>query len=129
MVVTRFEAYPDLADKWGGFGEPKLPDVTVDGPAQVKIGDAATFDVSVAFKGDAYPADEILSANYLLYGADGALVGTGVATLVADGQYQVVLDAATTGALAAGANKVEVVVVSLLVSIPQFTTFEFVTVP
>ncbi len=70
------------------------------------------------------PQAEISGVKFLLFDATGALVATGEATAVADGQYQIVLP--TTG-LAAGSNKLEVAVASAVVSIPSFQAYEFVT--
>jgi peptide/nickel transport system substrate-binding protein len=121
--------YIDAADKWSQFSEPMLADVEVDGPGQVTIGEEATFDVFVTFQGEPYPADMILEVKWLLYDATGALAATGVAENVAEGQYAIPMTADQTGALEAGSNKIEVAVVSKVVSIPTFGTFEFVTAP
>jgi peptide/nickel transport system substrate-binding protein len=95
----------------------------------VKIGDQATFDISVTFKGDPYPQSEIKQVKYLLYDATGTVVGTGLATAVADGHYQVVLGSDMTSKLTAGSDKIEVAVVPLPVATPTFTSLDFVTVP
>jgi peptide/nickel transport system substrate-binding protein len=121
--------FPDLSDRWSSFGEPKFADATVDGPAQVKIGDTATFDINVTFKGNPYPQAEIKQVKYLLYDATGAVVGTGTANAVADGHYQVVLGTDVTSKLTAGSDKIEVAVIPLPVSVPTFTSLDFVTVP
>jgi hypothetical protein len=81
------------------------------------------------FKDAAYPADEIASVSYLVFDATGALAGKGEAEAVADGQYKVTLPADLTTNLAAGSNKLEVAVVSNVVSVPAFGAFEFVTAP
>jgi len=44
-----------------------------------------------------------------------------------DGHYQVKLPADVTSKLEAGSNKLEVVVVPSVVSVPSFASFEFVT--
>jgi peptide/nickel transport system substrate-binding protein len=121
--------FPDMADRWSGFSTPKIAEVEMDGPGQVVIGEEATFDVYVTFEGEAYPGDEIKEVKYILYDATGALVEVGEATMVADGQYSVVLSAEATGALEAGANKLEVAVAPYPVAIPTFQSIEFVTAP
>ena len=83
----------------------------------------------VYFKDEAYPAAEIASVAYLVFDATGALAGKGAAEAVADGQYKVTLPAELTSKLAAGSNKLEVAVVSKVVSVPAFGAFEFVTAP
>jgi peptide/nickel transport system substrate-binding protein len=128
-TLKQFADYPDLSDRWSGYGEPKVAEVEIDGAGQVAIGAEAAFDVFVTFGGEAYPADEIKQVKYLLYDATGAVVSVGEATAVADGQYSVVIPAEVTAKLAAGANKLEVAVVPLPVAIPTFQSFEFVTAP
>ena len=113
LVLKNYVAYPDLANRWAIFTEPKISVVEITGPAgQVKIGDQATFDIAVTFKGEPYPQADVKSVKYLLYDATGAVVKTGEATFVSDGNYQVVLTADDTKALTAGSNKFEVAVVS-----------------
>ncbi|TDA67921.1 MAG: ABC transporter substrate-binding protein [Chloroflexi bacterium] len=129
LTLKHFEDYPDLADRWSNFGEPKLAVVELDGPGQVKIGEEATFDVFVTFKDAAYPAAEIKQVKFLLYNAQGEIVKVAEAVAVEDGQYSVVLDTATTAALEAGSNKLEVAIVPFTVSQPTFASVEFVTAP
>lgn len=129
LVLKHFADYPDLASKWSAFGEPKLADVEIDGPGQVKIGEEAQFDVYVNFAEAPYPAAEIKQVKYLLYNAQNEIVAVAEAEAVEDGLYKVVLTAETTAALEAGSNKLEVAVVPLTVSQPTFTSVEFVTAP
>jgi peptide/nickel transport system substrate-binding protein len=127
LTLTRNEAFPDLADEWAGYAAPKIAEAEVDGEGRVTIGTEAAFDVYVNYEGAVYPANEIKEVKYLLFDATGALVVTGMAEAVADGQYVVKLSAEETAKLAEGSNKLEVVVVSKLVSIPTFAAFQFVT--
>jgi peptide/nickel transport system substrate-binding protein len=124
VTLARYEAYPDKSDKWARFSAPKISVVDLTGPASVTVGQDATFDVFVTYQDAPYPQAEVTGVKFLLFDATGALVATGEATFVADGQYQIVLP--TTG-LAAGSNKLEVAVTSLVVSVPSFSSFEFVT--
>jgi hypothetical protein len=126
-TLTHNDNYIDLAGKWDAFAEPKVADVAVDGAGRVTIGEEATFDVFVTFKDDAYPSDEITGVKYLLFNAASELVEVGQAELVAEGQYSVTLSAETTAALEAGANKLEVVVSAIPVSIPAIGAIEFVS--
>jgi peptide/nickel transport system substrate-binding protein len=119
--------YIDPSDKWAGFAEPKLADVDIDGPGIVAIGEEAVYDVYVTFAGAAYPMNEIMEVKYLLFDAAGEVVEVGTAEAVVEGQYSVTLSADTTGALEAGANKLEIAVLSKVVSVPAFSTLEFVT--
>lgn len=129
IVVRRYEDYPDLADKWSRFSEPKLPVADVSGPAEVSQSGEATFDAFVSFKDDPYPQSEIDQVAYLLYDAEGTLVLSGVAEAVTDGQYSVTLTADQLAKLSTGAAKIEFVIVSKLVAIPTFASLEFVVVP
>lgn len=126
ITLQRNPDYPDSSSKWAGFAEPKLPVAEVDGPGQVAAGEEATFDVFVTFKGEPYPSAEMTAVKYLVFDAAGTLVTQGDATLVTDGQYQVVLGSDVTGGMASGSYKMEVSAVSSLVSIPGFGTFEFI---
>jgi peptide/nickel transport system substrate-binding protein len=127
LTLTRYQDYPDLVTKWAGFGEPKIADVEVDGPARVTIGEEATYTAFVTFKGEAYASSDIKEVKYLVFDATGALAGSGLAEMVDEGQYDVTLSADVTGALEAGSNKIEIIVVPLVVSVPTFSDFEFVT--
>jgi peptide/nickel transport system substrate-binding protein len=129
LTMVQNPNYQDLSDKWARFAAPKVAEVEVDGEGRVTIGQEALFDVFVTFEGEPYPADEIAEVKYLLFDATGAVAGTGNAELVSDGQYLITLEANTTSALAAGANRLQVVVISNLVSTPTFAPFEFVTAP
>ena len=129
LVLKHFADYPDMADRWNAFGEPKLAEVEIDGPGQVKIGEEAVFDIFIDFAGEAYPSDQIKTVKFLLYNAANEIVAVEEAEAVEDGLYQVVLDAETTAKLEAGSNKLEVAVVPLPVSQPTFSTLEFVTAP
>jgi len=129
LTLKHFDDYPDLADRWSAFGDPKLATVELDGPGQVKIGEEAKFDVFVTYKDQPYPANEIKQVKYLLYNAKGDIVSVAEAVPVTDGQYSIVLDAATTKGLEAGSNKLEIAVVPFTVSQPTFQSIQFVTAP
>lgn len=128
ITVQRNPNYVDPSDKWARFSEPKIAEVEIDGPGQVPVGTEAAYDVYVTSKDEPYPTAEISEVKYLLFDATGAMVASGLAEPAEDGLYQVVLDAGTTGQLEAGSNKLEVAVSSMLVSIPSFASYEFVTI-
>jgi peptide/nickel transport system substrate-binding protein len=122
--------FPDLADRWAKFESPKLATASLDGPAQVKVGESATFDVMVTLPdGSPYANSDISQVKYLLYDATGAVVATGNATAVEDGHYQVTVGPDVTGSLVAGADKIEVAVVPIPVAIPAYASIDFVVVP
>lgn len=127
LSLTRYQEYPDAANKWSRFGEARIAEAELDGPGRVDIGSEAVFDAFVTFKGEPYAQADIAEVKYLLFDATGALVATGLAEAVADGQYSITLPADVTSKLTAGSNKLEIAVVSKLVSLPAFTSFEFVT--
>lgn len=129
VLLQRFAAHPDFADKWARFGEAAIPEIEVDGPGRVTIGSEATYDVFVEFQGEPYAMKDIQEVKYLLFDANGVLAQVGQATAVKDGQWQVKLSKETTGKLTAGSNRLEVVVVSKLVALPGFTDLAFVTAP
>ena len=80
----------------------------------------------VSFEENPYPADKIDQVKYLVFDANGAVVLQGNAELAEEGHYTVTLTADDTAKLVAGANKLEVVTTSLVVSIPAITDYEFV---
>jgi hypothetical protein len=127
-VLKRNESYPDLADKWSQFSAPKVALTEVSGDGQVVVGQDASFDVTVTYNNEPYPADEISAVKYLVFNSNGDLVASGDAEFVADGQYTVTLGSDITSKFEAGSNKIEVATTSKLVSIPSFASFEFVTV-
>jgi peptide/nickel transport system substrate-binding protein len=127
LTLTHNPNYIDLADKWAIFAEPMLAEVAVDGAGRVTIGEEATFDVFVTYKGEPYAGTDISFVKYMVFDAEGTLVLVGEAEFVADGQYLVTISAEDSAALAAGANKLEVAVAPIPVAIPSFGTFEFVT--
>ncbi|HEX2698288.1 MAG TPA: ABC transporter substrate-binding protein [Anaerolineales bacterium] len=130
LVLKNNPDFPDLADRWSSFSSPKLAVATVDGPAQVKIGDSPTFDVTVTLKnGDPYANSDVSAVKYLLYDATGAVVATGEATAAGDGHYQVTLGSDVTSKLVAGSDKIEVAVVPIPVAIPAYSSLDFVVVP
>ena len=129
LVLKSNPDFPDLADRWAAFSEPKLATVQLDGPAQVKAGQEAVFDASVTLKDQPYPASDIQQVKYILYDTTGAVVEIGEAQQVSEGQYQVTLSADTTSKLPTGSAKLEAAVIPIPVAIPAFTSLDFVAVP
>ena len=128
VTIVNNPDYPDLSDKWNMFGDPKVAEVSLDGEAQAVLGTDFVFDVAVTFEGEPYPAEDIKEVKVMLYDATGEIVYTGLADLVEDGLYTATIPADATASIEAGASKVEVAVVPLVVSIPTFADLEFVTV-
>ncbi len=125
--LKRNPNFPDPADKWARFAEPMIAEAEVFGDRRVTIGGAATFEVDVTFDGEPYPSDAISEVKYLVINSQGEIAFTGVAEQAGEGWYEIVLDAEQTSKLTVGSNRLEVVVVSNIVSIPTFESFEFVT--
>jgi len=128
-VLKNFTDFPDLADRWQMFAEPKLASIQLDGPAQVKAGEEAVFDALVNFKDQPYSAADVKEVKYILYDTTGAVIDVGSANALADGQYQVTLGADTTSKLQNGSARLELAVVPIPVAIPAFTSLDFVAVP
>jgi peptide/nickel transport system substrate-binding protein len=129
VILQRNQDFPDPSDKWARFTEPAIAVIEIDGPGRVTPGDEATFDVFVTYNNEPYAADDVQEVKYLVFDATGELSSDGTAEAVADGQWQVVLSGDDTSGLDAGANRLEVVVVSKLVAFPSLGTFQFVTAP
>ena len=129
VQLRRNANYPDAADKWARFSTPQIADVELDGPSRATIGEEALFDLFIDFGGEAYAVDDISEVTYLVFNAVGELAIVGKAEAVEDGLWQITLSTDDTAGLEAGANRLEVAVVPLSVSIPSFASLEFVTVP
>lgn len=127
VVIKRFAEFPDPPDKWLRFTEPRIAEVFISGPNQVQIGESAQFEVQVAFQGEPYPVKDIDFVKFLLFDARGQLTALGEAQAVHDGLWRIVLSAEQTAQLVSGANRLEVIVVSKLVSIPSFEEVTFIT--
>jgi peptide/nickel transport system substrate-binding protein len=128
VELVRFPRFADPATRWLRFGEPKIPAVAVTGPATVRAGTEAAFDIRVTHAGRPYPPAEIETVRWLLFDARGEMAATGDAR-AAGGTWRAVIPAATTGRLAPGSNRLEVIVVSRVVAVPTFATFTFSTLP
>ncbi len=128
IVIKRFADFPDPPDKWLRFSEPRIAEVEVSGPMQVQLGSSAEFDVTVTFKGEPYAVKDIDFVKFLVFDATGQLALVGEAQAVHDGLWRVALTPEQTAKLAAGGNRLEVIVVSKLVSIPSTEETTFVTV-
>jgi len=127
ITLKAFGEHPDKADKWAGFTEPKIPELSLAGPSTVIQTLANEFNISVTFKGQTYPTDELDFVKYLVIGPAGDVRTVGSATPITDGQWKIILSAADTSVLPVGSNKIEVVVASKLVSIPSTASASFVT--
>jgi peptide/nickel transport system substrate-binding protein len=128
-VLSQYAAHPDRADRFSNFAAPAFPEVEIDGPARVTIGQEASFDVYIDVFGGPYPAGDIDSVNFLLYNANGELAGEGTAESMEDGLWTVSVGADVTGGLPEGASRLDIVVVSKLVAIPRLVSFDFVAAP
>ena len=128
VVLKNYGSFVDLSSRWAGFGKPPIPVIDITAPADVKIGAESSFDVMVSFEDQPYKLDDILSVNFLVFDATGALAFNGAAEAVSDGMYKVAFTAEQSAKLVEGSTKLTVVVVSKLESIPAFESVEFVTV-
>lgn len=129
-VLKNNTDFPDLADRWVSFSTPKLAAATLDGPAQVKVGEQAAFDINVQDSdGNPYPQADIKQAKYLVYDSTNAVIASGEATALAAGHYQAALGSDVTSKLTSGSYKIEVAIVPIPVAIPAFSSMDFVVVP
>ncbi len=128
VELRRFGRFLDPSTKWVRFDEPRLASVAASGPATVRIGDEAVFDVKITFKGRPYPAQDIEEIRFLLFDAKRELVASGAPQRVGE-IWKIVLSPQVTRRLGPGSNRLEVIVVSRAVSIPSFATVSFTTLP
>ncbi|MBL8049664.1 MAG: hypothetical protein JNM46_00445 [Anaerolineales bacterium] len=126
VTLKHFADFPDLANRWAQFSEPKRATTVLDGPGQVQIGGEALFDAYITFKDEPYLLTDIARVKYILYDAAGTVVEVGDAVAVEDGHFQVTLSAETTAKLSTGSARLEVAVVPIPVAIPSFTSLDFV---
>ncbi len=129
IVLRRYEDFPDPADKWLRFVQPKIPELVMDGPIIVNAGLPASFELQVTFQGTPYPQDAIDEVMFLLFDGDGKLSLKGQADPSADGIWRVTLSAKQITRLGAGANSLELVVKSNRVALPSFASHGFATLP
>ncbi len=127
LILQRNPEYPDAANRWDRFSAAPIPEVLLDGPGTVAIGDEATFDVFVDLGDSPYPNADLSLVKYLVFDATGQLAFTGEAEAVEDGYFQVTLTAEQTGALPAGSNQLAVIVVSSRALVPVRDSVSFVT--
>ena len=120
VTLKAFRQYIDKADKWIMFTEPMTPEVMLSGPSTVTPGEATTFDVTIMYKGEPYPSEEIEFVKYIMLDSEGNVVLKGEATPVADGQWKITLSESDTEKLVPGTYTVEAFALSKLVCLPQY---------
>jgi peptide/nickel transport system substrate-binding protein len=127
IIMQHNPDYPDPATRWDAFSSAPIPEVVVDGPGSVTIGEEATYDIFVTFEGEDYAVDDIAMVKYLVFDATGELAHVDEATAVGDGHWQAVLSTDVTGALEAGSNQIAAIVVSKRALLPVTEVMQFVT--
>jgi len=128
VILRKFADFADPADRWLRFAEAPIPVAAVSGPSRVTIGQKAEFNIKITFKNQPYAMKDIDFVKFLVIDATGNLALTANAKAVKDGEWLAELTADQTSKLAAGSNRLEVVVVSKLVAKPTFESMSFVTV-
>ena len=128
VTLRKNDEFPNPPDKWMGYTQPRIASVSLSGPQRITSGDPATVDVNISFDGQPYPVDDVDVVKYLVFGSDGQLVLKGEAEAVSDGSWQINLTPEETEQLETGSNRLEVAVVSNVVSIPSFANYSFVSV-
>ena len=96
------------------------------GEGQVRLSLSTTL---VNFKDQPYAEADVKEVKYILYDTTGTVVEVGSAEMLAAGQYQVTLPAATTSKLPNGSARLELAVVPFPVAVPAFTSLDFVAIP
>ncbi len=127
LVMAHWDQYPDLADRWSMYSAPKIADVDIEGPAEVKGGEEAEFDIFVSFEGKPYELADIKEVKFLVYDAANNVVIISVAEPVEDGHFKIKFTGDDTKKFGNGATKIEVAVISIAVAQPTFQTIEFIT--
>jgi len=127
IILRRNPDFPDAANRWDRFSAAPIPEVMLDGPGNVTIGEEVTYHIYVDFAGEPYAVDDVMLAKYLVFDATGELAYVGEAEAVEDGHWDAVLSADVTGALESGANQLVAIVVSKRALLPVKDTVQFVT--
>ncbi|MCX7838839.1 MAG: ABC transporter substrate-binding protein [Anaerolineae bacterium] len=128
VIIRKFADFTDPADRWLRFAAAPSPAVAVSGPSRVTSGQKAEFNIKVTFKNQPYATKDLDFVKFLVIDATGNLAFTGEAKAVKDGDWVAELTADQTNKLAAGSNRLEVIVVSKLIAKPEFASMSFVTV-
>lgn len=126
ITMSKFPDYMFQTDAFSNFTTPEIAVASVDGPTSAKAGDDAQFNVTVTFNDKPYPSADLDKVAYTLFGADGSLVASGEAKMASEGQYTIDLTPDVTSKLTAGSVVLSVAVSSKTVSMPTFTTYQFV---
>lgn len=129
VVLRRFEDFPDPADKWLRFTEPRIPELDITGPMVLEPGEAAAFELRVTFADEPYPSDEIDAVQFMLFDGVGELAHQGEASEIEPGLWRIALEPERIEALGTGANSLEIAVTAHPVALPAFTSHAFATVP
>lgn len=125
VVVRRSDAYRDVDERWLAYTKPQIAQLEISGPSRVAT-EPAEFRVSVTFQGEPYPMRDMDSVRFLVFDAEGQMAIVNEAQAVRDGQWRIALTSEQTARLPAGPNRLEVVAVPRVVSIPSFHSFTFV---
>ena len=126
ITLSKYDKYMEPSDRWSFLSQPKLATVELDGPASVKAGSEATFEVIVSDpNGDAYPVADMASVKYLLFSSAGAVVEVNDVESKTDGLYTIKLSKDSIAKLGKGACKIEVVVSPKVVAAPSILQAEF----
>ncbi len=118
-VIKAFRQFIDKADRFAGFVEPMVPEVSIKAPDVVISGLKADFDLSVTYKGKPYPMDKMWFVKYLVFDSAGQIVAKGEAKAVADGKWKIELPASTTINFGTGSYKLLVLAVSKEAIVPS----------
>jgi len=129
VVLRRFADFPDPADKWLRFAEPEIPELALDGPLVVAVGEGLELGLGITFGGEPYPAEDIEEAEYLLFDGAGELALKGRPSRTTPGRWRIRLSPDEVAQLGVGANSLEVAVTSKRVALPAFVSHVFATVP
>ncbi|MEM0025755.1 MAG: ABC transporter substrate-binding protein [Zestosphaera sp.] len=123
VVIKANREHIDTADKWLKFGEPMIPEVSIDPVRSVIQTQPLTVSLRINFHGQPYSLSDLLYVKYLIIHPGGKLVG--YAEAVRDGLYEIRLGPGETGSLEEGTAELVVVTVSKLVGTPVITKTTF----
>ncbi|MEM2738703.1 MAG: ABC transporter substrate-binding protein [Candidatus Bathyarchaeia archaeon] len=128
VIIKANRNHPDKADKWAGFLEPKIPEVSITAPATVTQQLPANFTINISFKGQAYEMANIEFVKYLVLSSKGEVIVSGNAEPVANGVWRVSLSSGDTSKIPVGSSTIQVFAASKLASIPGSAEKTFPTI-
>lgn len=127
ITVKAFRDYVYKADRWDDLVTPKIPEMSIETPAQVVPGLPATINVTSTFEGEPYSKVDV---DVLIVNPEGQTVIEKTATWNANAsKFVATLSEEETGALTPGVYTVYVIAIPHEAAVPKVTTKSLTVIP